>query len=83
MLVVRIAQTKSLQLFLRREKANNQRRSMLLWLKLTAQIFILSQKAVELNLLILSVKFKGELAVTEDQASTNSSLFSLSRNSYK
>ena len=83
MLVVRIAQTKSLQLFLRREKANNQRRSMLLWLKLTAQIFILSQKAVELNLLILSVKFKGEPAVTEDQASTNSSLFSLSRNSYK
>ena len=69
-------------IFLRREKANNQRRNTLLWLKLTAQIFILSQKAIKLNLLILSVKFKGELAVTEDQASTNSLVFSLSRNSY-
>ena len=55
-------------IFLRREKANNQRRNTLLWLKPTAQIFILSQKAVEFNLLILSVKFKGKLAVTEDQA---------------
>ena len=82
MLVVRMAQTKSIQFFLRREKANNQRRNTLLWLKLTAQIFILSQKAIKLNLLILSVKFKGELAVTEDQASTNSLVFSLSRNSY-
>ena len=69
-------------IFLRLEKANNQRRNTLLWLKPTAQIFILSQKAVEFNLLILSVKFKGELAVTEHQASTNSSRFSLSRNSY-
>ena len=51
-------------IFLRLEKANNQRRNTLLWLKPTAQIFILSQKAVEFNLLILSVKFKGELAVT-------------------
>ena len=69
-------------IFLRREKANNQRRNTLLWLKPTAQIFILSQKAIELNLLILSVKFKGELAVTDDQASTNSLVFSLSRNYY-
>ena len=83
MLVACMASTKSLQFSIRREKANNQRRNTLLWLKLTAQIFILSQKAVEFNLLILSVKFKGEPAVTEDQASTNSSLFSLSRNSYK
>ena len=39
----------------------------LLWLKPKAQIFILSRKAIEFNLLI-HVKSKGEPAVTEDQA---------------
>ena len=67
MLVACMASTKSLQFSIRREKANNQRRNTLLWLKLTAQIFIPSQKAIEFNLLI-DVKSKGELAVTEDQA---------------